>query len=64
MRQLSVATVRLQEAALGVIHRSSGYQVPTAHEGVKRVLAGIARSRGNAQRQTKRLTAEAYWIFP
>ena len=33
-------------------------RTPTLHEGVKRVVGGIARSRGKAQRQAKPLTAE------
>ena len=52
-RQVSVATIRLHKAALATVHRSTG------HEGVKRFMDGIARSRGRAQKQAKPLTAEA-----
>ena len=38
------------------LHRPRG---PTLHEGVKRVMGGISRSRGKAQRQAKPVTAEA-----
>ena len=58
-RQLSVATIRLYKAALAAIHRSTGHEDPTLHEGVKRVMGGIARSRASAQRQAKPLNAEA-----
>ena len=43
---LSVATLRLQKAALAKVHRSAGHQDPTDNEGVKRVMAGIARANG------------------
>ena len=56
---LSVATLRLQKAALAKVHRSAGHQDPTDNEGVKRVMAGIARANGRPQRQAKPLTAEA-----
>ena len=52
-REVSVATIRLHKAAITAIHCSTG------HEGVKRVMGGIARSSGRAQRQAKPLTAEA-----
>ena len=55
----SVATLRLQKAALAKVHRSAGHQDPTDNEGVKRVMAGIARANGRPQRQAKPLTAEA-----
>ena len=56
-RELSVATIRLYKAA---IHRSTGHEDPTLlHEGVTRVMGGIARSRGKAQQQAKPLTAKA-----
>ena len=56
---LSVATLRLQKAALAKVHRSAGHQDHTDNEGVKRVMAGIARANGRPQRQAKPLTAEA-----
>ena len=55
----SVATLRLQKAALAKVHRSSGHQDPTDNEGVKRVMAGIARANGRPQRQAKPLTETA-----
>ena len=36
---LSVATLRLQKAALAKVHRSAGHQDPTDNEGLKRVMA-------------------------
>ena len=56
---LSVATLRLQKAALAKVHRSAGHQDTTDNEGLKRVMAGIARANGRPQRQAKPLTAEA-----
>ena len=50
--ELTVATIRLHRAALGAVHRAAGLEDPTASPGVKRVMAGIARARGRAQRQT------------
>ena len=58
-RNLSVATVRLHKAALAAFHRASGHDDPTDNEGVKRVMQGIARAKGRAQKQAKPLTAEA-----
>ena len=58
-RRLSVATVRLHRAAIAALHRAAGHQDPTDNEGVKRVMHGISRSHGKAQRQAKPLTAEA-----
>ena len=55
----SVATLRLQKAALAKVHRSAGHQDPTENEGVRQVMAGIARDNGRPQRQAKPLTAEA-----
>ena len=48
--KLSVASIRLHKAALAAIHRSAGHEGPTLHEGVRRVMGGIARSRAKAQR--------------
>ena len=56
---LSVATLRLQKAALGRAHRAIGYPDPTDTEGVRRVMAGIAREHGRPQRQAKPLTEAA-----
>ena len=56
---LSVATLRLQKAALGRAHRSLGRPDPTDMDGVRRVMAGIAREHGRPQRQAKPLTEAA-----
>ena len=56
---LSVATLRLQKAALSRAHRSIGHPDPTDTEGVRRVMAGIAREHGRPQRQAKPLTEAA-----
>ena len=58
-REVSVATIRLHKAALAAIHRSTGHEDPTTHEGVKRVMGDIARSKARAQGQAKPLTAKA-----
>ena len=58
-RQLSVSTVRVHKAALAAIHRATGHEDPTDNEGVRRVLQGISRAHGKAQRQARPLTAEA-----
>ena len=58
-RRLSVATVRLHKAALAAIHKASGHPDPTDNEGVRRIMQGIARAHGKAQRLAKPLTAEA-----
>ena len=50
---LSVATLRLQKAALGRAHRSIGHPDPTDTEGVRGVMAGIAREHGRPQRQAR-----------
>ena len=51
---LSVATLRLQKAALAKVHRSAGHQDPTDNEGVKRVMAGIARANGRPSARRNR----------
>lgn len=58
-RGLSVSTVRLHKAALAAIHRATGHDDPTNNEGVRRVLQGISRAPGRAQRQARPLTAAA-----
>ena len=55
----SVATLRLTKSALAKVHRSAGHPDPTENEGVRRVMAGIARDNAKPQRQAKPLTAEA-----
>ena len=58
-RGKAVATLRLTKSALAAVHRSTGHQDPTDNEGVKRVMAGIARANGRPQRQAKPLTETA-----
>ena len=58
-RGLSVATIRLLKAALAAVHKTHGHDDPTDHEGVRRIMKGIARTHGRTQRQAKPLTAEA-----
>ena len=58
-RALSVATIRLHKAALAAVHKTHGHDEPTDHEGVRRIMKGIARTHGHTQRQAKPLTAEA-----
>ena len=58
-RSLSVATIRLHKAALAAVHKTHGHDNPTDHEGVSRIMKGIARTHGRSQRQAKPLTAEA-----
>ena len=55
----SVATLRLTKSALAAVHRSTGHQDPTDNEGVRKVMAGIARVNGRPQRQAKPLTETA-----
>ena len=56
---LSVATLRLTKSALAAVHWSTGHQDPTDNEGVKKVMAGLARANGRPQRQAKPLTENA-----
>ena len=56
---LSVATLRLQKAALSRAHRSLGHPDPTDTEGVRGVMAGITREHGRPQRQARPLTEAA-----
>ena len=51
-----MATLRLTKSALAAVHRSTGHQDPTDNEGVRKVMAGIARVNGCPQRQAKPLT--------
>ena len=55
----SGATLRLTKSALAALRRSTGYQDPTDNEGVRKVMAGIARVNGRPQRQAKPLTETA-----
>ena len=54
-----MATIRLHKAALAAAHKTHGHDDPTDHEGVRRIMKGIARTHGRSQRQAKPLTAEA-----
>ena len=54
-----VATLRLTKSALAAVHRSTSHQDPTDNEGVRKVMAGIARVNGRPQRQAKPLTENA-----
>ena len=56
---LSVATLRLTKSALAAVHRSTGHQDPTDNEGVRKVMAGLARANPRPQRQAKPLTENA-----
>ena len=56
--QLPVSTVRVHKAALAAIHWATGDEDPTDNEGVRRVLLGISRAHGRAQKQAKPLTAD------
>ena len=58
-RRLSVSTIRVHKAALAAIHRATGHEDPTDNEGVRRLMQGISRTHGRAQRQARPLTAEA-----
>ena len=58
-RRRTVATIRLHKAALAAIHKAAGHPDPANNEGVRRIMQGIARAHGKAQRQAKPLTAEA-----
>ena len=58
-RGKAVATLRLTKSALAAVHRSTGHQDPTDNEGVRKVMAGIARANGRPQRQAKPLTETA-----
>ena len=55
----SVTTLRLTKSALDAVHRSTGHPDPTDNEGVRKVMAGIARVNGRPQRQAKPLTETA-----
>ena len=55
----SVSTLRLTKSALAAVHRSTGHQNPTDNEGVRKVMAGLARANGRPQRQAKPLTETA-----
>ena len=54
----SIATLRLVRASIAAIHKDSGHADPTDNPGVKRVMAGLARSLAGPQRQAAGLTRD------
>ena len=58
-RGKSVATLRLTKSALAAVHRSTGHQDPTDNEGVRKVMAGIARANGRPQHQGRAKRGES-----
>lgn len=59
-RGASMPTVRADAAAIAAAHRHAGHEPPTASEGVRATLRGLARQRASAgQRQAAALTDEA-----
>ena len=58
-RGFSVATLRLSNSALAAVHRATGHPDPTKVEGVRRVMAGLARRHSRPQRQAQPLTVSA-----
>ena len=53
-----LATIRLDRAGISATHREAGLEDPTATDGVRRTLRGIASRIGREQDQAKGLTAE------
>ena len=56
---LRASSIRTARAAIGDAHRQAGLDDPTAHAGVKAVLAGLVRADTRPQEQARPLTAEA-----
>ena len=54
-----LAEERRVSVASGPVQPAAGHQDPTDNEGLRKVMHGISRSHGKAQRQAKPLTAEA-----
>jgi len=54
----SIATVKLARSALAAIHKDAGHPDPTDNDGVRRVLAGLARKISRPQQQAAALTRE------
>ena len=54
----SIATLRLVRASIAAIHKDSGHADPTDNPGVKRVMAGLARTLAGPQRQAAGLTRD------
>ncbi len=58
-KTVGAATLKVRRAAIGAVHRASGFPDPTAGEPVKRTLSGLVRKAGAAPRQAAPLTATA-----
>ena len=55
----AASTIRAARAAIGAAHRDAGLDDPTAHEGVRRALKGMARqAAGRGRGQAQGLTAD------
>ena len=56
----SISTVRADAAGIAAAHRAAGHDTPTASEGVRATLRGLARQRaGRRRRQAQALTDDA-----
>ena len=55
---VSIATVKMARSALAAVHKDAGHPDPTDNEGVRRVLAGLARTLSRPQQQAAALTRE------
>ena len=56
-RGASISTVRADAAGIAAAHRAAGHDTPTASEGVRATLRGLARQRaGRRRRQAQALT--------
>jgi integrase len=53
-----LATIRLYLAAIAEKHRESGLDSPTAHEVVRRIVRGIARTNGSSQARKSAVTLD------
>jgi len=53
-----LATIRRHIAAISQMHKERGLESPTAHEIVRRVVRGIARTNGSAQRKKAAFTLD------
>ena len=55
----AASTIRAARAAIGAAHRDAGADDPTAHDGVRQVLAGLGRqAAGRGRGQAQGLTAD------
>jgi integrase len=57
-RRAKVATIRLYLAAIAERHRETGLESPTAHEVVRRIVRGIARTNGASQTRKSAVTLD------